>query len=211
MSRLCLAVTGGCSGHRFHLGTNKEVSDAEVFAIYRALLWFEGLQGTGRRFTIFADSTAAIERVRTDALGPAQRFATAAIEVCGRIHDRGDQVTIPWVPSYVGAEGNETANRYAKAAADWSVPCRDEATPPELIDEASLSYMARTATEARYRATTEWITDNVRTERRYRPPPPGGSASQTAGRHTEGASWPFLPAPVRTCEHRVFPSQDRNR
>ena len=41
-----------------------------------------------------ADSTAAIERVWTDALGPAQRFAVAAIEVCNRIHTRGDRVTI---------------------------------------------------------------------------------------------------------------------
>ena len=64
---------GHWAGRRFHLGTNKEVFDAEVFAIYQALLWIEG-QGVGGRFTIFADSTAAIERVRTDTLGPAQRF-----------------------------------------------------------------------------------------------------------------------------------------
>ena len=105
---------------------------------------FTGRQGTGRqeagrRFTIFADSTAAIERVRTDALGPAQRFAVAAIEVCDRIHARGDQVTIRWAPSHVGVEGSEIADRYGKAAADRSAPCQDEATPGELLDEASLS------------------------------------------------------------------------
>ena len=131
------------------------VFDAEVFAIYRALLWFEGLQGEGRQFTIFADSTAAIERVRSDALGPAQRFAVAAIEVCDRIHARGDQVIIRWVPSHTGVADNETADRYAKAAADRAAPCQDEATPGELLDEASLSYMARTATETRSRATAE--------------------------------------------------------
>ena len=110
----------GWPGHRPHLGSNKEVFDAEVFAIYRALLWLEGRQGTGRRFTIFADSTAAIERVRADALGPAQRFAVAAIEVCDRIHARGDQVTIRWAPSRIEVECNEIANRYTKAAADRS-------------------------------------------------------------------------------------------
>ena len=125
---------GGWAGRRFHLGT-KEVFDAEVFVIYQALLWVED-QGAGSRFTIFADSTAAIERVRTDALGPAQRFAVVAIKVCDRIHASGDQVTIRWVPSYVGIEGNEAADRYAKAAADRSAPCQDEATPGELIDEA---------------------------------------------------------------------------
>ena len=122
----------GWSGHRYHLGSNKEVFDAEVFAIHRALLWLKGRQGTGRRFTIFADSTAAIERVRTDALGPAQRFAVAAIEVCDRIHTRGDRVTIRWVPSHAEIEGNWIADRFARAAADRSATCQDEATPGEL-------------------------------------------------------------------------------
>ena len=49
---------GGWSGRCFHLGNNKEVFDAEVFAIYQALLWIEGHQGAGGRFTIFADCTA---------------------------------------------------------------------------------------------------------------------------------------------------------
>ena len=89
--------------------------------------------------------------------------------------------------SHVGVEGNETADRYAKAAADRSAPCRDEATPPELIDEASLSYMARTATEARSRATVEWITANVRAEQRYRPPPGGGRVADSWEAH--GRSW----------------------
>ena len=128
---------GGWSGRCFHLGNNKEVFDAEVFAIYQALLWIEGHQGAGGRFTIFADCPAAIERVRTDALGPAQRFAVAAIEVCDRIHARGGQITIRWVSSHVGIEGNETAGRYAKAAAERSAPCRDVAAPEDLLSEAS--------------------------------------------------------------------------
>ena len=71
-------------------------------------------------------------------------------------------------------EGNETADRYAKAAAGRSAPCHDEATPGALLDEASLSYMTRPATEARSRTTAERIIGNDRAERRYRPPPGGG-------------------------------------
>ena len=70
------------------------------------------------------------------------------------------------------------ADRYAKAAADHSAPYRDEATPKELIYEATLSYMTRTATAARSRATAEWIKDNVRAERWYRPPPGRGMRRQ---------------------------------
>ena len=64
-----------------------------------------GHQETGGRLTIFVDSTAAIERVRTDSLGP-----MVAIEVCDLIFARGDQVTIGWVPSHLGIEGNEMAD-----------------------------------------------------------------------------------------------------
>ena len=41
--------------------------------------------------------------------------------------------------------------------------------------------MTRTATEARSRATAEWITDHVRAERRYRPPPRGGPCRRQLG------------------------------
>ena len=78
----------GWSGRRFHLATNKEVFDAEVFAIFQALLWLDQRQESGRRYTLFAGSTAAIERVRPDCIGPGQRFAIAAIEVCDRILTR---------------------------------------------------------------------------------------------------------------------------
>ena len=77
--------------------------------------------------------------------------------------------------------GNETADRYAKAAADRSAPCQDEATPEGLLNEASLSYMTGTATKARSRATAEWITDNVRAERRYWPPPGEGPRRRQLG------------------------------
>ena len=116
--------------------------------------------------------------MRTDALGPGQRFANAAIEVCDRILARGGQVTIRWVPSHIEIEGNEMADRYAKAAADRSAPCRDDATPRELIDEATLSDMTHTATKARSRATAEWIKEIVHAERRYRPPPGRGLRHQ---------------------------------
>ena len=66
--------------------------------------------------------------MRTDALCLAQRFAVAGIEVCDRFLARGRQVTIRWVPSHVGVEGNETADRHAKAEADRSTASQDETT-----------------------------------------------------------------------------------
>ena len=51
------------------LGNNKEVFDAETYAIFRALKYFNRRQENGHRYIIFADSTAAINRVRSDAVG----------------------------------------------------------------------------------------------------------------------------------------------
>ena len=99
--------------------------------------------GDRSAYTIFADSTAATERIRSDATGPGQRFAVAATEVCTRLVSRDNEVAIRWVP----AQGNETADEMAKAAAEGNHP--EDAIPDELRWETSLSHMARVATENR--------------------------------------------------------------
>ena len=71
----------GWTGRRFHLGTNKEVFDAEVYAIYQALRVFEERGQTGRKYTVFSDCQPAIRRALSDALGPGQQWARAIIEV----------------------------------------------------------------------------------------------------------------------------------
>ena len=64
MGAVCVWRTQeGWTGRRFQLGTNKEVFDTEVFAIYLALRAVEQRQERGRSYTIFVDSTSAINRV----------------------------------------------------------------------------------------------------------------------------------------------------
>ena len=84
----------GWTGRRFQLGSNKEVFDAEVFAIYQAPRVVGRRQEGSHWHTVFVDSTAAIGRVRADALGPVQRFAIAAMEVCGRVRACDNEVII---------------------------------------------------------------------------------------------------------------------
>ena len=94
-------------------------------------------QESGRQCTVFADSTAAIDRVRSDAFGSGQRFAVSAIEVCSRILTRDNEATARWVPAHSGASGNEVADEYAKNAATGDAPV--EETPGAYSDEASLT------------------------------------------------------------------------
>ena len=75
---------GGWAGRRFQLGTNKEVFEAEAFAIWQALRALEQRGESGRRYTIFVDPTSAIARVH-DARGLGQRFGVAAIGVESRL------------------------------------------------------------------------------------------------------------------------------
>lgn len=81
-----------------------EAFDAEVYAIYRALRIFDRRLKSGHRNTVFVDSTAAVDRVQTDAIGPGQRFAVAIMEVCslGRVLGRDNEVVARWVPARHG-------------------------------------------------------------------------------------------------------------
>ena len=128
---------------RFHLGSNKEVFDAEVFAIYQALRICNEGQHSGHRYTISSDSQSAIQRLRTDSLGPGQQWARAAVEVCSRIVSRQNEVSVLWVPAHAGVEGNERADQISKEATSG----RQHDVPEELRWEASLSHLSRVTTE----------------------------------------------------------------
>ena len=60
-------------GRRSILGSNKEVFDAELFAIYQAMKVLEARDQTRRRYTIFSDSQAAIRSALNDSSGPGQQ------------------------------------------------------------------------------------------------------------------------------------------
>ena len=107
----------GWTGRRFHLGTNKEVFDAEVYAIYQALRTFEERQETGKKYTVFSDCQPAIRRALSDAIGPCQQWARAIIDLATRLIGRRNEVLILWVPAHVGVGGNEVADRMVKEAA----------------------------------------------------------------------------------------------
>ena len=160
-------------GHCSHLGDNKEVFDAEVYAISQALEVLDRRQKSGRRYTIFVDSTSGIDRIRTDSIGPGQGFAVAAIERCSRSMTRDNEVTTQWIPEHHGVAGKERADEYAKAAVEGIRP--DSAVPDELRWETSLSHMTRAATEGRSRRVSQWIAEHLGSpSRRYRVPPGRG-------------------------------------
>lgn len=167
-----------------HLGSNKKVSNAEVYAIYRALYALDQRQASGHRYTVFADSSAAIDRIRKETIGPGQRLAVATLGVCARILGGESEVTARWIPAHHGVTGNGRADEYAKAAAEGKAP-RSE-VPDEYRWGTGLSNMSRgAATGAGSRATAQWISSHVGPKRGYRPAPRRNSV---AGRYHQPLS-----------------------
>ena len=105
-------------------------------------------------------------RARSDEIGPGQRFAVAIIEVGSRLASRGNTLTLRWMPSHLGIEGNEIADDWAKRAAED----QGDSFPRAYLRETSFAHMARRVAEARSAGVSKWIVDHVNRRRRYNPP-----------------------------------------
>ena len=184
-----------------YLGNNKEVFDAELFAIGLAMEELNDRRESGRRYTIFSDSQAAISRIQHDRLGPGQTLAVKAITITETLAARGNTITLRWTPSHAGITGNEQADRIAKQAAER----REEKASQEYLREASLSHLTRTTTEARTNATATWIRDHCGRHRRYRPPK-GGKMRKELGKCTKelaGRFYQLMSGHAAVAEHLV--------
>ena len=90
--------------------------DAELYVLYRALQTFDDREEQDCRCAFFSDPAAVLGRVASDRLGPGQRPAVAAIELCDSLMNRGNPFTVRWTPAHLEVEGNEAADLRAKGA-----------------------------------------------------------------------------------------------
>jgi len=154
------------NGRGFHLGTNKEVFDAELYAILQATIHFAKRNENDQSYTIFSDSTSAIKRCLHDHPGPGQSLQKAHNRWCKELGERGDTLAIKWVPGHADVEGNEVADFWAKQAAHT----RAYATDKPYLNETSMAFMSRKATEARSEGTKKWIAEYSSKRTQYKPP-----------------------------------------
>ena len=96
----------GSEGRPYYLERNKEVYDAEVYTIYRALKIFEQRGESNRLYTVFSDS--APHPHRQHGTGPAP--CSGHHEVSSRITSHGNAITVRRTPAHQGVEGNKTAD-----------------------------------------------------------------------------------------------------
>ncbi|KAI5788746.1 ribonuclease H-like domain-containing protein [Pyronema domesticum] len=109
-----------------HIGMNKEVYDAELFAIEQAMRRFVNRGQQHQHYTIFSDSQSALERCRNDKPGPGQAIARSIIYGSLVLAINRCKVTLRWVPAHKGVPGNEKADQLAKKAAKHPEEEREE-------------------------------------------------------------------------------------
>ena len=100
---------------------------------------------TGRSYTVFSDSQAAIRRAMHDGQGPGQQWEGAIIEFATRAMARNNHIWICWAPAHRGIPGNEVADSAAKEAAGG----QSEEVLDEVRRQTSLPHPARKSTERR--------------------------------------------------------------
>ena len=134
------------------LGKGKEAFDAELLAITEALniAQKEYRINSYNAITIFSDSQRAIKRVEDDRLGPGQALAIQAIAQATWLAQKGVDISVKWVPSHKGIEGNERADQLAKKAAEGP-------KQPSTDEYRSFTYIEKTLRAQNTQNIQKWL------------------------------------------------------
>ena len=185
-----------------HLGKNKEGFDAEVFAILRAAGLLNERSKSGRDYTIFSDSQAAI-LIQHHRCRPAQALEEAVIAVTDGLDRRGCTLTTQWTPSHEEVEDNEQADGMTRLAAEeegesrTGVPPGGQPLPPHEEDNRDA-----------FRGYQRFDTRPCGTKALIQAPPLG-EAPKGASQGEEGTGGKVLPATVVARSNGRAPGADR--
>jgi RNase H len=100
--------------------------------------------------TIFLDSQVAIKRTLNDNLGPRQALAVEIITIAKWLKEKDIQVSIRWVPSHSGIEGNEKADLLAKKTSK-------QPKSAQIDDYSFFNYIQNLVKRQKALETQEWL------------------------------------------------------
>lgn len=126
---------------RIPLGREMEVYDSELVGIeagVRSALLMAVQEGK-RKILVLSDNQAAVQRMGRRGASSGEAVVQQVWALVARAERRGITVTIGWVKGHCGVEGNEQADRLAKAGAQMARGGRHAYT--------SIAYLRRRARE----------------------------------------------------------------
>jgi ribonuclease HI len=145
------------TGLKYRLGRNKDVFDAELFALLRATIMIgdqveDMISEEVQKIIILTASQAALNRIQHNEPGPGQTWASAIIRSTEETCRQNIQLEFRWVPGHAGIDGNETADQRAKDAA---APDNEEELPSQEDRCTSLSHLRRCTTDTKWKRSDE--------------------------------------------------------
>jgi ribonuclease HI len=158
--------------HKMHLGNNKEIFDAKLFAIAEALkLANRQLIGNKQTNTIqiYTDSSAALQSMQDANPGPGKGITKIIVERERILEHAGWKIEYHWVLGHSQVKGNEVAD---KAAKDAARNVRTQGTIHLTRKEryTSLPYLHRKTKEKKWSDTKSWLKKSINNRPNYIPP-----------------------------------------
>jgi len=145
---------------RVHLGRQKEVFDAEMYAMSEAMKIADEMAEEKKvtRVMVFTDSQATLRRIQSDKPGPGQVLALRTMNWTDALARKNIQVEYRWVPAHKGIEGNEEADQQAtKAAYKHCGSYTEMQNPLPFLDYVSFSHVSRRLTEVKWEESKKEI------------------------------------------------------
>ncbi|MCP3666006.1 MAG: reverse transcriptase-like protein [Gammaproteobacteria bacterium] len=134
----------------FHLGKLSTVFQAEIFAVSKTAEALLRNKLEGKKILINCDSKSAIQAINSTVIrNKTTLTATSTLNALSR----NNEVTLRWIPAHSGYEGNETADKLAKAGA---INENDSATCVQLPVPRCICYAAlRSKTKEDWKSSYE--------------------------------------------------------
>ena len=117
---LGFVATGSCSRtqHQFqtNIGPGVLVYNGELEAIVLAMEYASQHALPGHSYQVFSDNQAALHRLKQPSDNPGQACQLRALAAGKIIQGKNSTINLNWIPGHLSIEGNEMADRLAKAA-----------------------------------------------------------------------------------------------